>query len=170
MNMMCGERGYDKVYNTKCAEWGCWCYRQSGSRCGRSEVEQVTRKQLESYRSMKQEISEIQYALTHLGEGDSVLGSSVINDYRRGYPVPQAVVGVDWERLEWQKKHYEKRIYVLQEQCDAIERYVEEDIEDSLTRRIFRMYFLEGRTQKEIAGLIHMDRSSVSRKLNAPAR
>lgn len=32
------------------------------------------------------------------------------------------------------------------------------------------MYFLEGRTQKEIAGLVHMDRSTVSRKLNAPAR
>ena len=111
--------------------------------------DKVTRKHLESYRSMKQEIPELKYTLAHLGEGDSMLGSSVINDYRSGYPVPQAVVGVDWERLEWQKKHYEKRIHVLQEQCDAIERYVEEGIADSLTRRIFRMYFLEGRTQKE---------------------
>ena len=125
----------------------------------------MTRKQMGSYRSMKQEISEIQYALAHLGEGDSMLGSSVINDYRSGYPVPQTIVGVDW-----QKKHYEKRIYVLQEQCDAIERYVEEDIADSLTRRIFRMYFLEGRTQKEIGKFIHMDRSTVSRKLNALAQ
>ena len=59
---------------------------------------------------------------------------------------------------------------MLQEQCDAIERYVEEDIADSLTRRIFRMYFLEGRTQKEIGKFIHMDRSTVSRKLNALAQ
>lgn len=130
----------------------------------------MTRKQLESYRSMKREIAEMRYALAHLGESDSMLGSSVINDYRSGYPVPQAVVGVDWERLESQKRHYEKRIHVLQEQCDAIESYVEEGIEDSLTRRIFRMYFLEGRTQKEIAALIHMDRSTVSRKLNTPAQ
>ena len=68
----------------------------------------MTRKQMGSYRSMKQEISEIQYALAHLGEGDSMLGSSVINDYRSGYPVPQTIVGVDWERLEAQKKHYKK--------------------------------------------------------------
>ena len=99
-----------------------------------------------------------------------MLGSSVIKDYRKGYPVPQAVVGVDWERYEWQKEHCERRIQELQKKCDAIERYVEEDIEDSLTRRIFRMYFLEGRTQKEIGKIIHMDRSTVSRKLNAPAR
>lgn len=133
-------------------------------------MEQVTRVQLESYGSMKREILELKHKLASLGEGDSMLGSSVIKDYRKGYPVPQAVVGVDWEKYEWQKEHYEKRIRALKEECDAIERYVEEDIEDSLTRRIFRMYFLEGRTQKEIASLIHMDRSSVSRKLNVPAR
>ena len=113
---------------------------------------------------------ELKYKLASLGEGDSMLGSSVIKDYRKGYPVPQAVVGVDWERYEWQKEHCERRIQELQKKCDAIERYVEEDIEDSLTRRIFRMYFLEGRTQKEIGKIIHMDRSTVSRKLNAPAR
>nr|WP_302111507.1 sigma factor-like helix-turn-helix DNA-binding protein [uncultured Acetatifactor sp.] len=131
---------------------------------------QVTREQLESYRSMKREMMELKYKLASLGEGDSMLGSSVIKDYRKGYPVPQAVVGVDWERYEWQKEHCERRIQELQKKCDAIERYVEEDIEDSLTRRIFRMYFLEGRTQKEIGKIIHMDRSTVSRKLNAPAR
>ncbi len=130
----------------------------------------MTRKQLESYRSMKQEISEMQYTLAHLGEGDSMISSSVINDYRSGYPVPQAVVGVDRERLEGRKKYCEKRIHALQEQCDTVERYVEEGIEDSITRRIFRMYFLEGKTQKEIAKFIHMDRSTVSRRLNAPAR
>lgn len=131
---------------------------------------QVTREQLESYRSMKREMMELKYKLSHLGEGDSMLGSSVIKDYRKGYPVPQAVVGVDWERYEWQKEHCEKRIQSLREECDSIERYVEEEIKDSLTRRIFRMYFLEGRTQKEIAGFVHMDRSTVSRKLSAPAR
>lgn len=125
----------------------------------------MTRKQLESYRSMKREILELKYKLADSSEEDSMLGSSVINDYRKGYPVPQAVVGIDWERYERQKKRCEKRIGEIRKECDAIEGYVE-SIEDSLTRRIFRMYFLEGRTQKEIARLIHMDRSTVSRKLN----
>ena len=100
---------------------------------------QVTREQLESYRSMKREMMELKYKLSHLGEGDSMLGSSVIKDYRKGYPVPQAVVGVDWERYEWQKEHCEKRIQSLREECDSIERYVEEEIKDSLTRRISRL-------------------------------
>ncbi len=135
----------------------------------RSVVARVTRKQLESYRSMKQEILELKYKLADPSEEDSMLGSSVTNDYRKGYPVPQAVVGIDWERYERQKKSCEKKIGEIRKECDAIESYVE-SIEDSLTRRIFRMYFLEGRTQKEIASLIHMDRSTVSRKLNTLAQ
>ena len=99
----------------------------------------MTRKQLESYRSIKREILELRYTLAHPGADAS------------------------------QGKYYERRIHVLQKECDAIEGYVE-GIGDSLTRRIFRMYFLEEKTQRKIAGLIHMDRSTVSRKLNAPAR
>ncbi|MCI9438228.1 MAG: helix-turn-helix domain-containing protein [Lachnospiraceae bacterium] len=98
----------------------------------------MERKQLESYRSMKREIQELN-TLIRLGE------------------------------CNLQGKYYKKRIHALQKECNAIEKYVE-DIEDSLIRRIFRMYYLEGKTQREIARLIHMDRSTVSRKLNTPAR
>ena len=94
-------------------------------------MEQVTRVQLESYGSMKREILELKHKLASLGEGDSRLGSSVIKDYRKGYPVPQAVVGVDWERYKWQKEHYEKRIRALKEECDGHRRQpYQEDIPD----------------------------------------
>ena len=131
---------------------------------------EIKREQLEAYKSKKEEIEELKYKLEHLDEEEALIGRSTVLDYRSGYPVPQTVVGIDWEMHKQQKERCEKRIRILRKQCEAIEKYVEEDIEDSLIRRIFRMYYLEGRTQKEIAKCIHMDRSTVSRKLNAPAQ
>ena len=38
-------------------------------------------------------------------------------------------------------------------------------IPDSLTRQIFELYFLDGKKQKDIADILHIDRSSVSKKI-----
>ena len=126
---------------------------------------QVTREKLEAYRSMKEEITEMKNRLRHLGEGDSMIGSSVVNDYRSGYPVPQAVVGVDWARIDRLKTRYERRILELEKECAEIEEFIE-DISDSMIRRIFRMYFFDGMSQKAVGTAIHMDRSRVSRKID----
>ena len=56
----------------------------------------MDKKKLEDYRSKKAEIKELQYKLSHLGAGDSLIGNDVIMDYRKGYPIPQSVVGYDF--------------------------------------------------------------------------
>lgn len=127
----------------------------------------MTREQLKSYTSMKEEILELKHMIVSLDEGDEMMDSSVILNYQKGYPVPQAVVGFDWGKYTSLKEQYRKKIRVLQEECDEIEKYIE-NIKDSRTRRIFRMYYLEGRSQKEISRMVHIDRSTVSKKLNAP--
>lgn len=124
----------------------------------------MTREQLESYRSMKEEIKEIEYKLLHLADGDTLVGNDVIMDYRSGYPVPQAVVGYDYGKHIKLTERYKKRILKLKEDVNEIEGFVE-DITDSMTRRIFRMYYIEGMTQKNIAEAIHMEQSSVSKKI-----
>ena len=126
----------------------------------------MTREQLESYRSMKEEIAELKYKLEHLADGDSLVGNDVIMDYRSGYPVPQSVVGYDYEKHHRLKERYQKRITSLQKETGEVEKFVEE-IPDSLTRRIFRMYYIERMTQKKIAEAIHIERSSVSKKIEA---
>lgn len=125
----------------------------------------MTREQLESYRSMKEEIRELNYSLEHIMEDDTMVGSSTVLDYRSGFPVPQGIVGIDWDRYDRLKSQYRNKIRTLEEKCRAVEEYIE-GISDSMTRRIFRMYFLEGKKQKEIGRLTHMDRSRVSRKIN----
>lgn len=125
----------------------------------------MTRQKLDEYRSKKDEIKELKYKLEHLGEGDSGFGYSVINDYRTGYPHPQAVVGVDWGKMDRLNGKYHKRIEVLTAECSEVELWIEE-IPDSITRRIFRMYYIDGMSQQQIAQAVHLDRSRISRKID----
>lgn len=123
------------------------------------------RGKLESYRSMQEEITELRYKLEHMLEGDSFVGNDVVMDYRSGYPVPQAVVGFDYDGYQKRKELYQCRISRLEQDCQEAEGFVE-GIPDSLTRRIFRMYFLEGKSQGRVARILHMDQSSVSKKIS----
>ena len=125
----------------------------------------VTKQMLEEYRSRKDEIKELKYKLEHLGEGDSMIGSSVINDYRTGYPHPQVVVGVDWGRMGRLRDRYCKKIDMLERECEEVESWIE-DIPDSLTRRIFRMRYIDNMTQKQIAEAVRLDKSRISRKID----
>lgn len=40
------------------------------------------------------------------------------------------------------------------------------DIPDSLTRQIFELYFQDGKRQQDVAKLLHLDQSRISRKIN----
>ena len=130
-----------------------------------TEQTEVTKEMLESYRSKKEEIKELQYKLRHLGEGDSMVGNDTIFDYRNGYPQPQAVVGTDWEKISRTEQRYRNKISELESECQMVEDFVE-GIKDSMTRRIFRMYYIEGMSQKAIGKKVHMDRSRISRKID----
>lgn len=125
----------------------------------------MTREQLDSYKSKKEEIKELQYKLDHLYEDDSMIGNDIIFDYRTGYPMPQAVVGVDWEKYDRSKDRYEEQLKKLTAECQEVELWIE-DIPDSLTRRIFRMYYTDGLSQREVAAFVNLDRSRISRKID----
>ena len=128
-------------------------------------MKRMTKERLKAYRSAKAEIAELEKAQLHIGNGDEMIDNTTVNDYRSGYPIPQAVVGVDWEKYVRIKRRYADRIYKLKKECSEIEEYVE-GIEDSITRRIFRMYYIEGDTQSHISKTIHMDQSMISRKID----
>jgi len=125
----------------------------------------MTRDRLEQYQSNKAEIKELKHKLEHLGEGDSLIGNSVIFDYRSGYPMPQSVVGYDYDLEKKRRLRYQNQIAKLQAEQDNIEEWIFA-IKDGRTRRIFQLYFLEGMTQERVGRRIHLDRSRVSRKID----
>lgn len=126
----------------------------------------MTKEALESYRSNKEEIKELQDKLYHMYRGDAMVGNNTILNYNKGYPVPQAVVGVDWGKIDRTKKRYEDRIETLAKECEEIEEFVEA-IPDSIIRRIFRLYYIDGLSQRKVSKQVHISQSGISEKISS---
>lgn len=125
----------------------------------------MTRERLEAYRSNLDEIKELKDKLQKLPGSESLIGNSVILDYRRGYPQPQSVVGYDYDLEQRRRKRWEKRLEILRAEVTEVEDWIEA-IPDSLNRRIFRMYYCEGMKQGKIAKKVHLSQAAVSKKIS----
>ena len=123
----------------------------------------MTKERLEGYRSCKEEINELRYRIECVKNDDNMIGNDTIFDYRTGYPRPQAVVGYDYEKEARLTARYLSRIDKLKTECTEVEEWIEA-ISDSLTRRIFRMYYIYGVRQSVIAQRVHLSQSKVSEK------
>ena len=126
----------------------------------------ITKELLQGYRSKKAEIQELDWKLKNRWRDEALIGNDVIFDYSKGYPMPQSVVGFDQEKYERLQDRDQRRKEQLEQECEEIEEWVEA-IPDSLTRRIFRMCFIDGRKQKDVARAVHLDRSRISRKIDS---
>ena len=125
----------------------------------------MTKERLEGYRSCKEEINELRYRIECVKNDDNMIGNDTIFDYRTGYPRPQAVVGYDYEKEARLTARYLSRIDKLKTECTEAEEWIEA-ISDSLTRRIFRMYYIYGVRQSVIAQRVHLSQSKVSEKIS----
>lgn len=125
----------------------------------------MTKEMLQSYRSKKDEIAELDWWLRHRWQDEGLIGNNVIMDYRKGYPRPRNVIGFDYARYDRLQERDRARKALLEQECAEIEEFVE-SIPDSLTRRIFRMSFIDGRKQKYVAKAVHLDQSRVSRRID----
>lgn len=126
---------------------------------------EMTKERLEGYRSCKEEINELRYRIECVKNDDNMIGNDTIFDYRTGYPRPQAVVGYDYEKEARLTARYLSRIDKLKTECTEVEEWIEA-ISDSLTRRIFRMYYIDGVRQKTIAKKVHVAQSEISKKIS----
>lgn len=126
----------------------------------------ITKELLSTYRSKKDEILELDLVLKNRWRDESLIGNDVILDYSRSYPpIPQGVVGVDRGKYDRLQERDQRRKEQLEKECEEIEEWVEA-ITDSITRRIFRMCFIDGRKQKDVAKAVHLDQSRVSRRID----
>lgn len=107
----------------------------------------------------------MRYRIECVKNDDNMIGNDTIFDYRTGYPRPQAVVGYDYEKEARLTARYLSRIDKLKTECTEVEEWIEA-ISDSLTRRIFRMYYIYGVRQSVIAQRVHLSQSKVSEKIS----
>ena len=106
----------------------------------------ITRALLDSYRKMVREINLLEKELEDMLQGDHGIGSSVVMDYRKGYPQPQGGTGFDGQSYAQRKKILERK----REKCKAVEDWIDA-IADTTTRCVFRMYYVDGLTWEKIA-------------------
>lgn len=125
----------------------------------------MTKERLKQYKAMQTEMYELRYKLQHIEEDNRMVGNDVIMNYTKGYPVPQAVVGVDWKKFDKTIEKYEKCLEKLEKECKEIEVFIEE-IEDSRTRCIFRLIFIDGKKQADVGKEIHLERSRISKEID----
>lgn len=131
-------------------------------------MEQMTRERLAAYRSNKAEILELDYVLNNRWKSDTMIGNDVVFDYSRGYSMPQSVVGFDQDKYERLQERDLNRKERLEGECEKIEQFVDA-IQDSITHRIFRIYYIDGwRSVKleDVAKKVHMSRSGVGKKID----
>lgn len=121
------------------------------------------KEKLEAYRSKKQEIVELESKLKNVSE--LCTGNSVVFDYRNGFPKPQSVVGIDEKKESYLRSKWSSRLIELRADTEEVERWIEE-IEDSITRRIFRMYYMDGLTQQEVSDRVYIARSKVAKRMS----
>lgn len=106
----------------------------------------ITRKLLRNYQKYKRELPFLKAELEEMLTTDAGLGSSVILDYRKGYPQPQSIVGFDFDLYEHRKGVLEHR----KEQVKAVEQWISA-IEDGQVRCVFRMRYINGMSWVKIA-------------------
>lgn len=125
----------------------------------------ITKELLQSYRSKKDEIVELDWWLNNRWRSETMIGNNVIFDYSKGYPMPQSVVGFDQQKYERAQDRDLRKKQELEQECTEMEDFIS-NISDSITRRIFRMSFIDGRKQKDVAKAVHLDQSRVSRRID----
>lgn len=107
---------------------------------------QMTRKRLDSYQRLIQEIEILRQELNDMNTTDAGIGHSIIIDYQKGFPRPQAVVGFDGDRYRKKRKQLDKK-----EQDEVEIRNWIEDIDDAVTRKVFRLYYINGLSWVDVA-------------------
>ena len=106
----------------------------------------ITRKKLEDYKKNKRSIPMLEAELDEMLHTDAGLGSSVILDYKKGYPAPQSVVGFNGPAYDRRQKELER----IKKDCQEVEEWIAA-IEEGNARCVFKMFYIDGMGWEKIA-------------------
>lgn len=118
---------------------------------------------LAKIRKLKKEIMGLRYSIDN---AKPELQADFYKDYRTGKGIPKSVVGFVFDEREIHAR--EQKIKLRLKQLESVIKNAEEEIdsvEDPELRSILRLYYIEGETQENIGKILHIERSSVSKKL-----
>ena len=132
----------------------------------------MDKKKLERYKPLKRELLMIDKQISKLEERREalpvVMGKVQSSDHN--FPFIERRVSVPMlEPKEADKidkdiaQKYARKCYV-ESKMNEVEEFIE-DMPEGEVKRIFELYFLEGMTQSQVADIVALDRSRISRKI-----
>lgn len=131
----------------------------------------MDKQRLMEYQKLKREQELLARRMEALAARELPVVAGKVKASSREFPYTEHRVSVQMDEPEaadriWRmQKIYRERQERVGQQMLEIEEFID-GIEDAETRQIFEMRFMEGRKQKWIADAIHLERSSVSRKIS----
>lgn len=128
-------------------------------------MEPMTKERLESYQKNVELILDLERKIKELPSDESMIGNSVIFDYRKGYAKPQTVVGYDQKLADAKRQQWEKRLYKLRLEVEMVETWVDQ-LPEGDEKRCIELVYIDGMTMKAAGRVLHMDRSTVSKKIS----
>lgn len=114
-------------------------------------------------KKLRKEVAGLKYSIEH---AKPELTADFYKDYKSGHGIPKKLVGfaLDTEGLCRREKQLSRKLKQIHAIIERLEREIEE-IEDPELRAILRLYHIDGLTQSEIGAILHIERSTVSKKL-----
>lgn len=136
--------------------------------------EKVTDKELNQYRFIKEEIKDLTFRITKLEEKEILIMTDKVKGSSKYFPYTEMnfnVTGVDQDayhrnqtRIANLKHKREKKRAELLEKESEMHDFIY-SIQDSQVRQIFILRFIDGLSQDVIGRKLHMERSTVSKKI-----
>lgn len=121
------------------------------------------RKDFERLRMLRQELKTIEDRLSKIPKSEYV--GDTYGDYRSGQKITKVLQGESSKRHDDLAKRYEAKAEQLKEKIHDTEDALEQ-IEDPVIRDIFRLYYQEGLTEKEVAKRKGYSRARISQIIN----
>lgn len=134
----------------------------------------MDRNQLKQYQALRREIVSLGKAIAKLEERaldiPTVLGK--VSGSSHDWPYTQERISVQMDEPK-EADMIARRMAIKRRRKEEAERMAVEieayiaGIPDSTDRQIFELTFLEGRKQREIAEMVHLEQSSISKRIKA---
>ena len=135
----------------------------------------MTEAELMQYRLIKNEIDDLDFRIKQMDKQKDRLITDKVTGSSKEFPYTMQhfnVTGIDEEEHnlrirkinELQRKRNKKLLELIEKETEMHD-YIY-SIHDSEIRQIFTMRFIDGLTQDDIGYKVHMDRSTVSKKIS----
>lgn len=128
----------------------------------------MTEFELSQYKAIQNEIDDLTFRIGEMEESGPKRHSTTVKGSLSVFPYIErhyTVITEDKDMIKQLKHKRERKRLELLKKEHEIHDYIY-SIPDSLIRQIFTMTFIDGKTQEEIGRKLHLDRSTVSKKIS----